>query len=155
MMHEAVAGLQGVADYLDGIYWHHAHGAEANAAMLFQSRLNHVFRLFADHEESVSRPLVEYLSGRKNVRLLGRATAAGDQRMPTFSFTVKDKSSAEVVAALHRRNVAVNNHHFYAKRLLEAVGVDPDDGVARESLVYYSSRSDVVRLIDALDAVLD
>jgi len=154
MMHEAGAGLQGVADYLDGVYWHHARGAKENAAMLFQSRLNHVFQLFADHEERVSAPVVAYLTGRDDVRLLGRHTSDQHERMPTFSFTVKDKTSAEVVAALHRRNVACNHHHFYAKRLLDAVGVDADDGVVRASLVHYNSRADVVRLIDALDAAL-
>lgn len=154
MNHEAVASLQGLADYLDGIYWHHAQGAGQNAAMLFQSRLNHVFQMFAAHEEKVSQPLVDFLTARDGVRLLGRATADRDQRMPTFSFTVRGKSSADVVAGLHRYNVAVNNHHFYAKRLLEAVGVDPDDGVVRASLVHYNSHADVARLIDALDSVL-
>jgi len=155
MNHEAVASLQGVADYLDGVYWRHAQGAEQNAAMAFQSRLNHVFQLFAAHEEQVSKPLVDFLTARDDVRLLGHKTADRTVRVPTFSFTVRGKSSAEVVAGLHRHNVAVNNHHFYAKRLLEAVGIDPDDGVVRASLVHYNSRSDVTRLVDALGAVLD
>jgi cysteine desulfurase family protein (TIGR01976 family) len=152
MMHEAVASLQGVADYLDGVYRHHA---DSNAEPDFQGRLDHVSDLFADHEEQISQPVVDFLTRRNDVRLLGRQTADQAARVPTFAFTVNGKSSAEIVTALHSRNIAVNNHHFYAKRLLEAVGVDPDDGVVRASMVHYTSSDDVARLLDALDAVLD
>ncbi len=154
MMHEAVAALQGVADYLDGIYWHHERGNVRDAAMLFQSRLIKVSNLFAAHEENISKPLVDYLLTRKDVRLLGRATSDGSARVPTFSFTVEGKSSAEIVAGLHRKNIAVNNHHFYAKRLLDAVGIDAEDGVVRASMVHYTSPGDVTRLVEALHAVI-
>jgi len=41
--------------------------------------------------------------------------------------------------------------HFYAKRLLESVGItDSEDGVLRISLAHYNSADDVARVIDAL-----
>jgi selenocysteine lyase/cysteine desulfurase len=45
--------------------------------------------------------------------------------------------------------------HFYAVRLLEAMGVDPNRGALRLSFVHYTSPSDVDRVIAALDALLD
>ena len=43
---------------------------------------------------------------------------------------------------------------FYAVRPLTAMGVDPDKGVLRLSMVHYTSAGDVARLIAALDRVL-
>jgi len=44
--------------------------------------------------------------------------------------------------------------HFYAYRLVEALGIDTDDGVLRSSFVHYTSPDEVSRLIEALDALL-
>ena len=43
---------------------------------------------------------------------------------------------------------------FYARRLIEAVGVDPEIGVARISLVHYNTDTDVDRILTALDDAL-
>ena len=45
--------------------------------------------------------------------------------------------------------------HFYAARLIEALGIDLEDGVARLSFVHYTSEEDIAQLIDALKKVLD
>jgi selenocysteine lyase/cysteine desulfurase len=44
--------------------------------------------------------------------------------------------------------------HFYARRLVEAVGVDAEHGVLRLSFLHYTAPEEVARAIDALDAVL-
>jgi selenocysteine lyase/cysteine desulfurase len=44
--------------------------------------------------------------------------------------------------------------HFYAVRLLEAMGVDPQRGVLRLSFVHYTTMAEIERLIAALEAVL-
>lgn len=41
-----------------------------------------------------------------------------------------------------------------AYRLLEALGVDVNDGVVRISLLHYNTPGEVQRLIEALDRVL-
>ena len=44
--------------------------------------------------------------------------------------------------------------HFYAVRLLEALGIDPARGVLRMSFVHYTTAGEIERLIDALDRAL-
>jgi len=44
--------------------------------------------------------------------------------------------------------------HFYAVRLLEALGIAPEHGVLRLSFVHYTHPTEIERLIGALDAVL-
>ena len=44
--------------------------------------------------------------------------------------------------------------HFYALRCVEALGMDPEDGVVRVSMVHYNTAEEVQKLIVALDAIL-
>ncbi|MEE9195854.1 MAG: aminotransferase class V-fold PLP-dependent enzyme, partial [Alphaproteobacteria bacterium] len=73
---------------------------------------------------------------------------------PTFSFLVDGRRSADIPPRLEGAKVAIGAGHFYAYRLMEALGVDPGDGVVRASMVHYNSEEEVDRLIRALDAVI-
>ena len=44
--------------------------------------------------------------------------------------------------------------NFYAQRLLQAVGIDPDHGVLRLSFVHYTTTEEISQLIAALNAEL-
>ncbi len=50
--------------------------------------------------------------------------------------------------------MAIGSGHFYAYRLMEALDIDPEDGVVRASMVHYNTAEEVDRLIRALDAVI-
>ena len=54
--------------------------------------------------------------------------------------------------AAHR--IMAGGDHFYAKRLVEAMGIDADHGVLRLSFLHYTSPAEVDQLIKALDQVL-
>ena len=49
--------------------------------------------------------------------------------------------------------IATRNDNFYAWRCLEALNIDPDDGVVRLSLTHYNSKDDVNKLLLALDKI--
>jgi selenocysteine lyase/cysteine desulfurase len=57
------------------------------------------------------------------------------------------------VKALSEQKIGIGAGHFYAYRLMEALGIEPDVGVVRVSLVHYTSAEDVDRLLNALDEV--
>ena len=52
------------------------------------------------------------------------------------------------------QDIGVGVGHCYAYRLIEALGIDVDDGVVRTSLVHYTSPEEVERLLTALDQLL-
>jgi selenocysteine lyase/cysteine desulfurase len=60
-----------------------------------------------------------------------------------------------VARALARLEIGVGHGNFYAYRLLQALGIDPSEGVVRASFVHYTSRDDVDRLIAGLVSILD
>ena len=73
--------------------------------------------------------------------------------MPTVSLRLRRPGEA-VAAALAAHGIMAGGGHFYAVRLLEALGIDPEHGVLRLSFVHYTHPDEVARAIAALDAVL-
>ena len=63
-----------------------------------------------------------------------------------------DEPGAVVAARLANHGIMAGGGHFYAFRLLEALGIAPAHGVLRLSFVHYTSPEDISRLIAALDA---
>jgi selenocysteine lyase/cysteine desulfurase len=65
-----------------------------------------------------------------------------------------DEPAAAVAARLARHGVMAGGGHFYAWRLLEGLGLDPEHGVLRLSFVHYTSPEEIQQLIAALNAEL-
>ena len=59
-----------------------------------------------------------------------------------------------VAERLARHGIMCAGGHFYAWRLMEALGINPGHGVLRLSFTHYTSAEDIQRLIKALDAEL-
>jgi cysteine desulfurase family protein (TIGR01976 family) len=147
--YEAVASLSGIVDYFEAVYQHHFEQPEND----LHARLGRVFDLFAEQEQRLSEPFLAYLADKPGVRLIGGGTP-DDRRLPTFSFVVEGRRPAEVVEALGRERIAINHGHFYAHRCVEGLGIDPEEGLVRASMVHYNTGHEVDRLIQALDAVI-
>ncbi len=144
--HAQVAACAGMADYVDELYAHHFPQEAAPA-----ERTARVHDLQRAYETRLLGPLLDFLHGRNDLRLIGPATAG--QRVPTVALAM-DRPGEEVAAALAPLGIMAGGGHFYAARLLEGLGIDPDHGVLRLSFVHYTTEADVARLIAALEAVL-
>jgi selenocysteine lyase/cysteine desulfurase len=144
--HAQVAACAGMADYVDAVYGRH-YKAGRDAA----GRAMVVHDLFRRHETKLLQPLLDYLSGRNDIRLLGPAKAA--RRAPTVA-VLCDRPGVDVAADLARHGIMCGGGDFYAQRPLKAMGVDPEFGVLRLSFVHYTSAHDIDRLMRALDQVL-
>lgn len=142
--HAQVAASAGMADYFDAMSTHHGGGTGAAAA-----RKSH--DLMRDHEIALLQPLLDYVSAKNSVRLVGPADAS--RRAPTVAMALE--SDAEALAAqLAPHGIMAGGGDFYAQRPLTAVGVDPSKGVLRVSFVHYTTKNEVDALMEALDRVL-
>ncbi len=144
--HAQIAASAGIADYVDSVYAHHTRAGRDQTG-----RAETVHDLFRQYEEELLAPLMDYLSGRNDIRLIGPRTHRG--RAPTVAVEL-DRPGVEVAAALAPHGIMAGGGDFYAVRPLEAMGVDPKKGVLRLSFVHYTTHSEVDRLIRALDQVL-
>ncbi|MEM8536753.1 MAG: aminotransferase class V-fold PLP-dependent enzyme [Pseudomonadota bacterium] len=142
--HAQVAACAGMADYMDALSIHHGGGTGAQAA-------RHAHDLMREHEEALLRPLLDYVTAKNSVRLLGPVNAA--DRAPTVALETQC-DPAEAAAQLASHRIMTGGGDFYAQRPLSAVGVDASRGVLRLSFVHYTEPAEVDRLITALDQVV-
>ncbi|MCB2110841.1 aminotransferase class V-fold PLP-dependent enzyme [Albidovulum sp.] len=144
--HAQVAASAGIADYFDALHDRHfAPQADPRA------RGRAVHDLLRGHEVAICQPLLDYLATRNDLRLIGPRAAT--RRAPTVAVDL-GRDPEPVAAALSRHGVQCWGGDFYALRPLQAMGIDPRQGVLRLSMVHYNSADDVARLIAALDTVL-
>jgi cysteine desulfurase family protein (TIGR01976 family) len=148
--HAQVAAARGIAEYFDRLDAHHGGGAAGSGAAA--ARAERVRRLLREAEVPLLARLLDYLSGRGDVRILGPGRAA--ERAATVAFVPHKVEPGAAVKALAERGCMAGHGNFYAVRLLRAMGVDPDRGALRLSLVHYNTAAEVDALIAALDEVL-
>jgi selenocysteine lyase/cysteine desulfurase len=143
--HAQIAACAGIADYIDALAAHHGLAGDP------RTRNAAVHGLMRGQEAAAAAPLLAYVSGRNDIRLIGPADPA--IRAPTVALDL-GRAALPVAAALAEHRVMAGGGHFYAVRPLQAMGVDTERGVLRLSFVHYTTPTEVDRLIEALDAVL-
>ncbi|MDE2791256.1 MAG: aminotransferase class V-fold PLP-dependent enzyme [Paracoccaceae bacterium] len=144
--HAQIAACAGIADYVDWLHDHHG-GSGTSAA----GRGEFVGRLMREHERRLLQPLLDAVSSRNSVRLIGPARP--DRKVPTVSMLL-DRPGRTGAESLAELGIMIGGGDFYGVRCLKALGVDPGFGVLRASFVHYTSAEDVQRLIEALDRIL-
>ena len=144
--HAQIAASAGMADYIDDVYKHHSNGNEGALG-----RGEFVHDLFRNHEENLLQPLLDYLNAKNSVRLLGPSDAS--KKAPTVAVALKESPEA-VAGKLSKHGIMAGGGDFYAVRCIKAQGIDPTHGVLRLSFVHYTNKSEIDKLITALDNVL-
>jgi selenocysteine lyase/cysteine desulfurase len=150
--HAQVAAARGIAEYFDDLDTHHAGAAAAPEAGGQAARAQRVRELLRGAELPLLATLLDYLAGRRDIRLLGPATPA--ERAATVAFVTNTMEPAAVVSALAARGFMAGHGNFYAVRLLEGMNVDPLRGAVRLSLLHYNSAAEIVGVIEALEQIL-
>lgn len=149
--HAQIAACAGMADYIDALHAHHFGAAQRGSEAAPHQRCADIHDLMRDHEIRLLQPLLDHLSGRNDIRLLGPTTAQG--RAPTVALG-HARPAAELAKALADKGIMAGGGSFYADRALRAQGIDPAHGVLRLSFVHYATQDDLDRLLTALDEVL-
>jgi len=143
-------GTLGVVDYFGEVSKDHnletgARGMEHGARL---------FDLIAEHEEEISLPFIDFLRSKPNVRIIGKETADLDVRVPTISFVVDGVKSSSIPIQVDKHKIGIRYGDFYARRLIEDLGLAERDGVIRVSMVHYNTLEEVNALIKVLDSIL-
>jgi len=148
--HAQIAALAGVTEYFDALHQHHFGDSGLN----LHQRAHQVFELVGQHEAKLANMLLDYLKDRDGIRLLGQDHATPGSRASTIAFHARAMPSAHIAQQLAEQQIGVGAGDFYALRCVEALGMDPDDGVVRVSMVHYNTAEEVQKLIEGLDTIL-
>ncbi len=144
---ELAYGAAGLVDYLSQVA--RSHSPERQHTLRGEMAL--AFDLFAKHEEVLAKRLMNYLGQKSSVRIIGEPIPDAEKRVPTISFVVENQSSDDVVNKIDPYQIGIRYGDFYAKKLVQALNLEPQNGVVRVSLVHYNSIEEVDRLIAGLE----
>ena len=145
--HAQIAATNGILDYFDQIHSHHFPDEKS-----LSKRSKKITALFRETESINLKPLLNYLSDRNDVRLIGPSDNI--IRAPTVAFISNNKSPKEIVQSLAENNIMAGAGDFYAYRPIKALGLNPDIGVVRLSFVHYNTKNEIISLINALEKTL-
>ncbi|KAL8685177.1 MAG: hypothetical protein Q9224_005929 [Gallowayella concinna] len=99
-----------------------------------------VWAAIAAHEEKIQSILLDYLNRREDVVVYSERSADQKLRVPVVSFSIKGRSSREVVEKVDAgSDFGIRWGHFYSKRLVDEVLGLGEEGVVRVSMVHYNT----------------
>ncbi|OYE00004.1 cysteine desulfurase-like protein [Nostoc sp. 'Peltigera membranacea cyanobiont' 232] len=141
-------GMLGLCDYLSELA--QLHYGDQTAPDL-RNQMVQAFDLISIHEEKISDRLLNYLNSKSNVRVIGQSKADRQLRVPTISFVVDGMNSSTISAKIDQHYIGIRYGDFYAKRLIEYLGLASQDGIVRVSMVHYNTLEEVNNLIEAFE----
>jgi cysteine desulfurase family protein (TIGR01976 family) len=125
-------------------------GATGTNRQCMQVALDH----FARHEDMLCEKLLAFLRRKTTVRIIGLAHIENANRVPTVSFVVDGKQSEDLVRFMDQHQIGIRFGDFYARRLIEDLGLQAYGGVIRVSIAHYNTEQEIDRLIDKLELAL-
>lgn len=146
--YELSYGCMGINDYLV------AMGSQLGSTGTTRQKMQCAFDAFEQHEDALAERLLAYLRSKKSVRIIGMDSAAAGGRVPTISFMVAGQMSESIVRHVDRFHIGIRFGDFYAKRLVESLGLQTQGGVVRVSIAHYNTFAEMDRLVQHLDEVI-
>ena len=148
--HAQIAALAGITEYFDDLHKHHFGESDLGV----HERARQTFELVGNHEAKLANLLLDYLKGRDDIRILGQDHATPGGRASTIAFHARAMPSKHIAEQLADSKIGVGAGDFYALRCVEALGMDPADGVVRVSMVHYNTVEEVTKLVETIDSIL-
>lgn len=146
-VYENVAGMSAAVDYLLALGARLAPGSSGRGQLL--AALSGI----EAYERSLSRAMLAALAAA-GATVYGEADpAALEWRVPTFCFNLPGIAPAAVVRALAAADLGIRDGHLYAPRLMARLGLAPETGAVRASLVHYNTFAEIDRFQAALAGI--
>lgn len=140
---------EGIVGAAAGVGW--LAGLGGNKGPM-RDRLEAVYEAVGARGEDLVDRLWSGLSAIDGVRLYG--PPPGEPRTDTVSFTVKGYSSESVCRFLADKGMFVSNGDFYAQKVVERLGLQPD-GLVRAGCAIYTTADEVSRLVSGVAELAD
>lgn len=119
-----------------------------------RSKIEAGFKAVTVQEDALVGRLLDYLTSRNDVRVIGSTRNEASQRIPTVAFRFDGRNSMELAREMDSYNIAIRNGDFHSRRLVEDLGEMGDGGLLRVSMVHYNTLEEVDGLCSAFDSIL-
>ena len=150
-IYENVAGMDAAVAYLE---WLGERVARPGTPLLSRrAKIVTAAQAIRSYEASLSREMLRVLAVC-GAQVYGISDARRiDQRVPTFFFNLPNGGPKALVEMLAAAGLGARDGHMYAPRLMRRLGLDPDTGGVRVSLVHYNTVEEIRRLAAVLSDV--
>jgi cysteine desulfurase family protein (TIGR01976 family) len=157
--HEGIAGVLGAVEYFD---WLGAACGEQQRDQYSERftgrrlRLKQALSAIRAYEYEISRALLDLLEETPGLTLYGlRDERRLEQRVPTFSFTLKGWHPRQLAERLARERIFTWDGNYYALAVTERLGLEDKGGMLRVGPVHYNTLEEVERLGEALGRIVN
>lgn len=149
--YENVAGMLAATEYLAEL---DASSNGNDSSSVRRRSLTHAMEAIREYETTLSIALLEGLRATKGATVYGvQDPRAVHQRVPTICFNLKSISPATLAVKLADKGIAVRDGHMYSPRLMKRLGLSPDSGAVRASLVHYNTHEEIRVFLTELERI--
>ena len=149
-IYENVAGMDAAVRYLEAVGKEMAGVAGKEKPQSRRAALRLALNTIRAYEESLSLEMLRGLNdcGAAVYGLTDKKRI--HERVPTLCFNLPNRSPARVTEELAKKNIGVRDGHMYTPRLMKRLGLAPETGAVRASLVHYNTMAEVRRFVSVL-----
>ncbi len=142
--YELSYGCMGISDYLLDI------GQRLGATGTPRQVMQAAFDAFEVQEDLLAETLLAFLRDAPGVRIIGKPRVTAGDRVPTISFVVEGVQSEAIVRRIDAAQIGIRFGDFYARHLIEELGLTQYGGVVRVSIAHYNTVDEMQRLVEHL-----
>lgn len=142
--YELSYGCMGISDYLLDI------GQRLGATGTPRQVMQAAFDAFEVQEDLLAETLLAFLRDAPDVRIIGKPRVTAGDRVPTISFVVEGVQSEAIVRRIDAAQIGIRFGDFYARHLIEELGLTQYGGVVRVSIAHYNTVDEMQRLVEHL-----
>jgi cysteine desulfurase family protein (TIGR01976 family) len=149
-VYENVAGMDAVVSYLAALGERFVQAAPPSSR---RAKLVRAMDEIRAYEQVLSLEMLRVLQDA-GAEVYGiREPDRVPQRVPTFSFNLGKISPAIVAKELARNHIGVRAGHMYSPRLMQRLGLTPETGAVRASLVHYNTIEEIHKFKQVLRSI--
>jgi cysteine desulfurase family protein (TIGR01976 family) len=147
-VYENVAGMNAAVDYLEELGRGLLAGSPSTSP---RHRLVTAMEAIRAYETMLSAEALRALAELDNVIVYGICKASQlEHRVPTICFNLNGVPAAQVSSLCAENGIGVRDGNMYSPRLLRRMGIPPDSGAVRASLVHYNTVEEIGKFVDVL-----
>ena len=150
-VYENVAGMNAAVDYLEELGRGLLAGSPSTSP---RHRLVTAMEAIRAYEAMLSAEALRALAELDNVIVYGiRKASQLEHRVPTICFNLNGVPAAQVAALCAENGIGVRDGNMYSPRLLRRMGIPPDSGAVRASLVHYNTVEEIGKFVAVLRCI--
>lgn len=150
-VYENVAGMNAAVSYLEGLGGSLLSDSPSASS---RERLVAAMEAIREYEATLSAEVLRTLAELGDVTVYGvREPGQLKQRVPTICFNLNGVPAARVAVFCAENGIGVRDGNMYSPRLLRRLGVPPETGAVRASLVHYNTVEEIAKFSEVLQRI--